>query len=54
MAGFELANIGRTDIRKDIKLKIAKNVSIFPLQRLLLACHSRAIVWKVYAPEFSA
>lgn len=25
MAGFELANIGRTDIREDIKLKIAKN-----------------------------
>lgn len=25
MAGFELANVGRTDMREDIKLKIAKN-----------------------------
>lgn len=25
MAGFELANVGRTDVGEDIKLKIAKN-----------------------------
>lgn len=25
MTGFELANVGRTDMREDIKLKIAKN-----------------------------
>lgn len=25
MAGFELANVGRTDVREYIKLKIAKN-----------------------------
>ncbi|EOV9655023.1 hypothetical protein ACN5L1_004387 [Cronobacter turicensis] len=25
MAGFELANVGRTDMRENIKLKIAKN-----------------------------
>lgn len=25
VAGFELANVGRTDMREDIKLKVAKN-----------------------------